>query len=94
MSFVFPTEQRVLTSDEYAQLGYVLQGDLSKVDLKTTADKPLSSGYSLPAYRADSKEEFGIDLAMGIVKVGYALSTGGLSAAVNTTLGYTFSLFT
>lgn len=94
MTFVFPTEQRVLTAEEYASLGYVQRGDLSKVELKRTADKPLSSGYSFPAYRAGTKEEFGIDLVTGIVKVGYSLSTGGVGPAVNTTLGYTWSLLT
>ena len=92
MTFVFPTEQRVLTAEEYASLGYVQRGDLSKVELKRTPDKALSSGYSFPAYRADTKEQFAIDLAVGIVKVGYSISTGGVGPAINTTLGYTWSL--
>lgn len=90
IDFVFPTEQRVLTAEEYAKLGYVVVGKAPQVK----ADRPLSSGYSFPAYRADTKEEYFIDLGIGIVKVGYAVSTGGLGAGVNTTLGYTWSLLT
>jgi len=51
MTFVFPTEQRVLTQEEYASLGYVLRGQgLQAVELQQVADKPLSSGFSFPAY--------------------------------------------
>lgn len=88
MPFEFPKEQRVLTAEEYAALGYIIRGDTPKLD----PGKPLSTGYSFPAYRADTKEEFAIDFAVGIAKVGYAVSTGGLGAGVNTTLGYVWSL--
>ena len=92
--FVFPTEQRVLTADEYAALGYIPIGDLASLELSTKADKPLSYGYDAPAYRAETQEEALIDIGVGIVKVGYALATGGVGPAVNTTLGYTWSLLT
>lgn len=92
MTFVFPTEQRVLTAEEYASLGYIRQGDLSQLELKQTADKPLSSGYSFPAYRAETKEEYVMDLGLGLVKLGHAVATGGVGSAVQTTLGYTWSL--
>lgn len=90
MPFVFPEEQRVLTELEYQQLGYLVRGESPKVD----PDKPLSTGYTFPAYRAETKEEFAIDFATGLAKVGYSVSTGGLGAGVTTTLGYTWSLLT
>lgn len=94
MTFMIPVEQRVLTPEEYAALGYVQIGDLSKIDLRTTPDKALSKGFSIPAYRAETKEEALIDIGIGLVKLGSAVSTGGLSAGVKTTLGYTWSLLT
>lgn len=94
MTFMIPVEQRVLTPEEYAALGYVQIGDLSKIDLQTTPDKALSQGFSYPVYRAETQEEALIDIGVGLVKVGYAVSTGGLGASVNTTLGYTWSLLT
>lgn len=90
--FVFPTEQRVLTSAEYEALGYIPIGDLASLNLPIKADKPLSYGYNVPAYRAETQEEALIDIGVGIVKVGYAFATGGVGPAVNTTLGYTWSL--
>jgi hypothetical protein len=90
MPFEFPTEQRVLTQEEYAALGYIVRGETPKLD----PGKPLTTGYSFPAYRAETKEEYAIDLAIGLAKVGYAISTGGIGPAVNTTLGYTWSLLT
>ena len=92
--FVFPIEQRVLTPAEYEALGYIPIGDLASLNLPVKADKPLSYGYNVPAYRAETQEEALIDLGVGIVKVGYALTTGGVGPAVNTTLGYTWSLLT
>ena len=64
MPFVFPEEQRVLTELEYQQLGYLVRGESPKVD----PDKPLSTGYSFPAYRAETKEEFAVDYALGLAK--------------------------
>lgn len=90
MPFEFPTEQRVLTQEEYAALGYIVRGETPKLD----PGKPLSTGYSFPAYRAETKEEYAVDLAIGLAKVGYAISTGGIGPAVKTTLGYTWSLLT
>ena len=88
MPFEFPQEQRVLTPEEYAALGYIVRGEIPKLD----PGKPLSTGYSFPAYRAETKEEYAVDLAIGLAKVGTAISTGGVSAFVRTTLGYTWSL--
>ena len=90
MPFEFPKEQRVLTAEEYSALGYIVRGQTPKLD----PGRPLSTGYSFPAYRAETKEEYAIDLAIGLAKVGYAISTGGTGAFVNTTLGYTWSLLT
>jgi hypothetical protein len=92
--FVFPTEQRVLTLEEYQALGYIPIGDVAAAKLSTKADKPLSYGYDAPAYRAETQEEALIDIGVGIVKIGYALATGGVGPTVNTTLGYTWSLLT
>lgn len=92
MPFVFPTEQRVLTPAEYAALGYIPLGDMANIDLKLSPDKPLSTGFQFPVYRAETKEEYAIDLSIGIVKVGYTISTGGALPAVKTALGYTWSL--
>ena len=90
--FIFPTEQRVLTPEEYAALGYIPIGDMASVELRLDPDKPLTAGYTFPAYRAESKEKYAIDLAVGIVKVGYTISTGGVVPAAKTALGYTWSL--
>ena len=91
--FVFPADQRVLTPDEYAALGYI-QRDNTPRELAVLPDKPLSKGLNLPVYRSDTKEQYAIDLAVGIVKVGYAYSTGGLGMAGKTSVGYVWSLLT
>jgi hypothetical protein len=91
----FPTQQRVLTPEEYAALGYIQRADFDPTIFNISADKPLSTPLiDLPAYRAETQEEALIDIGVGLVKVGYAVSTGGLGAGVNTTLGYTWSLLT
>jgi hypothetical protein len=88
--FIFPEQQRVLTEEEYAQLGYIAIGKVAPMD----SSKPLGPTLNLPAYRAETKEEALIDIGIGLVKLGYAASTGGVGPAVNTTLGYTWSLLT
>ena len=94
MTFVFPEEQRVLTPDEYAALGYIQRGTIPP-ELQKAADIPLSTGLlNVPAYRADTKEEYLIDLGIGLVKVGYAASTGGLGLGAKTAVGYTWSILT
>ena len=87
MMFVFPTEQRVLTGAEYTALGYTEIGTAPNAK----ADAELKPSI-IPAYRSDSKEDYYIDLGMGIVKIGYTASTGGITAAGRTTLGYVTSL--
>lgn len=94
MTFLIPEQQRVLTPAEYQALGYQARGDLSQLEINLSPDKPLSQGYAFPVYRAESKQEFAIDVAVGIAKVGAAAVTGGTSAAVRTTLGYVTSLLT
>lgn len=92
MPFVFPTEQRVLTSEEYEKLGYI---EIGKTPTAKQSDEPLKGalfGINLPVYRAETKEEYGVDLAIGIVKVGYTISTGGVVPAAKTALGYVTSL--
>lgn len=88
MTFVFPTEQRVLTPQEYAALGYVHIGEPPEI----TPNSPLPFSFDFPAYRAETKEEALFDIGFGLFKVGTALATGGLGPAVQTTLGYTLSL--
>ena len=85
--------QRVLTRAEYAALGYVERGDLSRIDMQMLPDQPLSRPL-FPVYRAESKEEYFIDLGVGIVKAGAALSSGGIVPASRTIVGYTWSLLT
>lgn len=85
--FVFPTEQRVLTGAEYTALGYTKIGSAPN----PKADAEIKPNIT-PAYRSDSKEDYYIDLGMGIVKIGYTASTGGFAAASKTTLGYVTSL--
>tara|TARA_Y100000361_G_scaffold129714_1_gene125324 strand:+ start:59 stop:337 length:279 start_codon:yes stop_codon:yes gene_type:complete len=91
--FIIPDKQRVLSPEEYAALGYK-RLDNRPLELSLVPDKPLSQGLNLPVYRADTKEQYAIDLAVGIVKVGYAYSTGGLGMAGKTSVGYVWSLLT
>ena len=93
MTFVIPTEQRVLTPQEYASLGYVQRGELPK-ELTTTPDAPLPTKLNIPVYRAQEKEQYYIDLGVGLVKVGYAFATGGAGVAGQRALGYTISILT
>ena len=90
-TFVFPKEQRVLTPQEYAFLGYLEVGKTPTA----RPTKPLKSalfGINLPAYRAETKEEYAVDFAVGFVKVGYTISTGGVVPAAKTALGYVWSI--
>ena len=94
MTFRFPTEQRVLTPQEYAALGYVERSVLPP-ELSKTPDPPLPKGIlNVPAYRSDTKEQYYLDLGVGLIKVGYAVSTGGLAIGAKTALGYTWSILT
>jgi hypothetical protein len=94
MTFRFPEEQRVLTPQEYAALGYVQRGVLPP-ELSKMPNAPLSKGLlNIPAYRADTKEQYYVDLGVGLIKVGYAVSTGGLGVGAKTALGYTWSILT
>ena len=94
MTFLIPDQQRVLTPTEYQALGYQVRGDFSKLEINRSPDKPLTQGYNFPVYRAETKEEFVIDVAVGIAKVGFTAATGGTTAAVRTTLGYVTGLLT
>ena len=86
-------KQRVLTPQEYAALGYVQRDDFDPTMFNIRPDKPLSEPFfAFPVYRADTKEEFAIDLAVGTIKVAAAATTGGIIAAGRTALGYTMSV--
>lgn len=90
--FIFPTKQRVLTKQEYEALGYVETSQARELNgFRARNDKPLKKQI-FPAYRADTKEQFAIDYATGIVKVGYTIATGGALPAAKTALGYTWSI--
>lgn len=94
MTFRFPEEQRVLTPREYAALGYIQRGTLP-LELRKDHGTPISKGLlNVPAYRADTKEQYYVDLGVGLIKVGYAASTGGLGVGAKTALGYTWSILT
>ena len=84
--------QQVLTPEEYFALGYVQRADFDPTMFNVKADKPLGKPFIDVAYRAEEREDYYIDVAIGITKVGYALSTGGAVPAAKTTLGYVLSL--
>ena len=46
------------------------------------------------AYRSETKEEYYVDLAYGLFKIGTALSSGGVLPAAQTAVGYTLDLIT
>jgi hypothetical protein len=87
-----PTKQRALTPAEYTALGYVQRSDFDKSMFNVKPDEPLSTPFIDIAYRAEEKEDYYIDLAIGLAKLGYAASTGGVVPAAKTTLGYVVSL--
>jgi len=93
LTFVLPTVQRVLTPEEYAALGYVRRDNIP-MELQVNPDKPLSQGFSTPAYRADTREAYAVDLGVGLAKLGYSAATGGLGMAAKTSVGYVWSLLT
>lgn len=86
------TKQRVLSPSEYAALGYVQRPDFDPQMFDIKPDKPLSEPFIDIAYRAEEKQDYYVDLAIGLVKLGYAASTGGVVPAAKTTLGYVASL--
>jgi hypothetical protein len=45
------------------------------------ADEPLTKPFIDIAYRADTKEEYYLDLGVFLFKLGYAASTGGIYPA-------------
>lgn len=86
--FIFPTEQRVLTEEEYQQLGYIKIGEAPEFK----SGKPIGPMINFPAYRSETREEFVVDAGIGIIKVGYAFATSGTLPAAQAALGYTISL--
>ena len=85
-------KQRVLTPEQYTALGYVQRADFDPDMFNVKPDEPLSTPFIDIAYRAEEKEDYYIDVAIGLVKLGYAASTGGVVPAAKTTLGYVVSL--
>lgn len=84
--------QKALTPEQYAALGYVLRDDFQPEMFNVTPDPELSKPFFDIAYRAEEKEDYYIDVAIGLVKLGYAATTGGAVPAAKTTLGYVLSL--
>ena len=82
-------QQKVLTYAEFEALGYTLYQDYRAPEGPGSILQPSLIDV---AYRADSKEEFLVDFATGVVKTTVAISTGGLAAGVKTGLTYFFSL--
>ena len=86
-------EQRYLTYQEYENRGYVLRDD---VRFATGS----YSSYSLDlnpfdlAYRADTKEEYYVDLATGLIEIGLAFVSGGTGRLFRTTYGVVKELVT
>ena len=87
-------KQRVLSRAEYAAVGYQERGDLSGLNVKLTPDEPLGSAGNFPVYRASEKEEYYFDFGVGVVKVGVAITTGGISAGLRTGATYILSRLT
>ena len=81
---MFSGTQRVLTPNEYADLGYVLKEDV-------VFDEGSYSSFRIDlnpldlAYRVDTREEAIIDIVLYIGKIALAYGTGGLSVAAQTT---------
>lgn len=86
------TRQRVLSPSEYAALGYVQRPDFDPQMFDVKPDEPLTKPFIDIAYRSEEKEDYYTDVAIGLVKLGYAASTGGVVPAARTTLGYVASL--
>ena len=81
---MFRGTQRVLTPNEYADLGYVLKEDV-------VFDEGSYSSFRIDlnpldlAYRVDTREEAIIDIVLYIGKIALAYGTGGASVAISTT---------
>lgn len=84
--------QKALTPEQYAALGYVQRTDFNSRMFNVKPDKPLSQPLFNLAYRADEKTDYYIDVAYGIFKVGAAYASGGVLPAGKTAVTYTFSL--
>lgn len=75
---VITKPQRYFTPEEYAAMGYILIDDV-------TFDSGSYSSFGIDwnpldiAYRADSPEEFAIDAAILMFKLGAGFATGGLA---------------
>lgn len=74
-------KQRALTPEQYAALGYVQRADFDPTQFDVKPDKPLSQPVFDIAYRADTKQDYYIDLGVFLFKLGYAASTGGIYPA-------------
>lgn len=82
--------QRYLSPEEYAALGYELKQDIR---FREGSYATRTYGIDLPdfAYRAESKEDYAIDLGVGLAKLAWAYGTGGIGPAAKTALVYTYS---
>lgn len=76
--------QRVLSPQEYSDLGYTLRDDYDNTLIQTGGYNTPSSFdinfLGFPVYRADTKEQYYVDAGTAIFKVTASVYTGGLSA--------------
>lgn len=82
-------QQRVLTYQEYADLGYTLYQDYRA---PTGKGSTLKINHFDIAYRADTKEQYAADYVYGVFRVTTALATGGTSQGLKAGATYLFSL--
>lgn len=76
-------EQRVLTPEEYKALGYVENPNYNPAEWVGGSYSSYTwdvNFLGLPVYRAESKEEFGVDAGTAALKLTAAVLTGGTTA--------------
>lgn len=86
-------EQRYLSYQEYADLGYVLRNDV-QFDTGSYSSFSLDLNPFDLAYRADTKEQYYYDVADALVTVGLAYVGGSTGRLFRTTFGVVKELVT
>lgn len=84
---MFPEEQRVLTPDEYAALGYILYDDYTAPEGSYKTDSTFDLNFLDLAYRADTKEQYYQDFGYLLLRAATASVTGGVDVGVRTAFG-------
>jgi|TARA_R100000084_G_C4632195_1_gene138958 hypothetical protein len=83
--------QRYFSPEEYAAMGYQLKQDV-RFKSGSYQTKTFKPDFFDVAYRADTREQYAIDLGVGLVKLAWAYGTGGIGPAAKTAIVYTYSL--